>query len=342
MNWGLGHAVRCIPIINALLDNNFEPILAGDGPSLELLKKEFPLLTCYELPSYSIKYAIKGRYLKFALLFHAPKILRVVRRERKIIEKIIEKEGVKGIISDNRFGVRSDKIPSVYITHQVNVLSGSSSYITTRLHQSIISKFDECWIPDFEYGESLAGELSHTDKKPTLLKYIGPLSRFSEDNTKKEIDLLVVLSGPEPQRSMLEERLRKQLKGFKGKCVMIKGLVEETQQVQQEDKITMVNFMLSKELERTLHRSNLVISRSGYSSIMDLEAVKAKAFFVPTPGQSEQEYLAKRMKQLGIADFANQDEFKLDQLQTIEGYVGFGHKKTSKTKLKASLFDVFK
>lgn len=342
LNWGLGHAVRCIPIINALLDDNFKPILAGDGPSLELLKKEFPLLTFYELPSYRIEYATTGRFLKVKLFFQLPKILRAVAKERKIIDQIVEKEHVKGIISDNRFGARSDKIPSVYMTHQLHVLSGTTSYLTTLIHQKVISKFNECWVPDYGDQDSLAGELSRTAKSPTKVQYVGPLSRFSEKNVKKDIDILVVLSGPEPQRGILERKLIKELKSFKGKCLMVKGVVEEKQQVEKEGKITMVNFMLSEELEETLHRSSLVISRSGYSSIMDLEAIKAKAFFVPTPGQFEQEYLAKRMKKLGIADFADQDEFRLDQLQSLDKYVGFGHKKTSKTNLSKSLFDVFK
>lgn len=300
------------------------------------------MLTCYELPSYAIVYTTTGRHLKGKLLFQMPKILRAVANERKIIDQIIEKENIKGIISDNRFGARSDKIPSVYITHQLNVLSGSTSYLTTMFHKSLISKFDECWIPDDEGQESLAGELSRTDKNPTQVKYIGPLSRFSPKETKKDIDLLAVLSGPEPQRGILERKLGEELKMFKGKCVIVTGVVEEIQRVEEEGEITMVNFMLGAELEETLHRSSLVISRSGYSSIMDLAAIKAKAFFIPTPGQFEQEYLAKRMKKLGLADFADQDDFSLDKLETDHNYAGFGHKKTSKNSLNASLFDVFK
>ena len=324
------------------MDNNFEPILAGDGPPLELLKKEFPLLTSYELPSYAIEYATTGRSLKRKLLFQTPKILRAIAKERIIIDQIIEKEDVKGIISDNRFGARSDKIPSVYITHQLNVLSGSTSSLTTVFHQSLISKFDECWIPDYESQESLAGELSRTEKNPTRLKYIGPLSRFSAKEMKKDIDLLAVLSGPEPQRGILERKLIEELKMFKGKCLIVKGVVEQIQQVEEKGNITIVNFMLSEELEETLHRSSMVISRSGYSSIMDLAAIRAKAFFIPTPGQFEQEYLAKRMKNLGIADFSHQDDFSLYKLQNDRHYAGFGYKKTSKNSLKASLFDVFK
>ncbi len=342
LNWGLGHAARCIPLIRSLLNLNFEPVLAGDGPPLELLKKEFPQLKYYELPPYSVQYAKKGSVLKYKLLFQTPKILSAVSKERKLVEKIIEKEDLKGIISDNRFGVRSDKIPSIYLTHQLKVLSGSTSFLSTKLHQNFISKFDECWIPDFEKTNSLAGELSQTDKVPTKIRYIGPLSRFSTKTAKKDIDLLVVLSGPEPQRSMLESQLTQDLKMFKGQCVMVKGEVEETQHIVQEGNLKIVNFMLTKELEEAFHRSKLVLCRSGYSSIMDLEALNAKAFFVPTPGQYEQQYLAKRMKKMGIANFVQQDKFSLKALNTIDKYGGFGQKKTSKSSFQASLFDVFK
>jgi uncharacterized protein (TIGR00661 family) len=342
LNWGLGHAARCIPLIRSLLNHNFEPVLAGDGPPLELLKKEFPQLKYYELPPYSVQYAKKGSVLKYKLLLQTPKILSAVSKERKLVEQIIEKEDLKGIISDNRFGVRSDKIPSIYLTHQLKVLSGSTSFLSTKLHQNFISKFDECWIPDFEKKDSLAGELSQTDKVPTKIRYIGPLSRFSTKTTKKDIDLFVVLSGPEPQRSMLESQLTENLKMFKGQCLMVKGEVEETQRVVQEGNLKVVNFMLTGELEDTFHRSRLVICRSGYSSIMDLEALNAKAFFVPTPGQYEQQYLAKRMKKKGIANFVQQDKFSLEALNMIEEYSGFGQKKTSKSSFQASLFDVFK
>ena len=342
LNWGLGHAARCIPLIRSLLSLNFEPVLAGDGSPLELLKKEFPQLKYYELPPYSVQYAKKGIALKYKLLSQTPKILSAVSKERKVVEQIVEKEGLKGIISDNRFGVRSDKIPSIYLTHQLKVLSGSTSFLSTKLHQNFISKFDECWIPDFEQTDSLAGELSQTDKIPTKIKYIGPLSRFSAKTTKKDIDLLVVLSGPEPQRSMLESQLIQGLKMFKGLCLMVQGKVEKTQHIVQEGNLKVVNFMLSAELEETFHRSRLVICRSGYSSIMDMEALHTKAFFIPTPGQYEQQYLAKRMKRMGIASFVQQDKFSLEALNTIDKYGGFGQKKIPKSSLQASLFDVFK
>jgi len=342
LNWGLGHAARCIPLIKALLDYNFEPILASDGATLEFLKKEFPQLKYYGLPAYGVEYAKKGSMLKVKLLLQTPKILNAISKERKVVDEIVVKEGLKGIISDNRFGVRSDKIPSVYITHQINVFSGSTSNITTSLHKKIITKFDECWIPDYDTEDRLAGELSGRSTFPIPLRYLGPLSRFSMRKRKKDIDLLVVLSGPEPQRGLFEKKLRQELKEFEGNCLMVQGIIEASQKIDVDGKMKVVNFMLGEELEETIQRSELVISRSGYSSIMDLDALSAKAFFVPTPGQFEQQYLAERLKEMRIANFAQQDDFSLKQLKASDSFTGFEHKKTSKTNLNLSLFDVFK
>lgn len=342
LNWGLGHAARCIPLIKALLDNKFEPILASDGMALEFLKKEFPLLNYYELPAYAVKYAKSGSLLKYKLLLQTPKILNAVSKERKVVENIIKKEGIKGIISDNRFGVRSENIPSVYLTHQINVLSGNTSVLTTGMHKRIISKFDECWVPDYDHEGRLAGDLSERPNFSIPVRYLGPLSRFSEGSRNKDIDLLVLLSGPEPQRELFERKLRQELKMFEGNCLIIRGIIEDAQQFQEAGTLKLVNFMLGNELKETILRSKFVISRSGYSSIMDLEALKAKAFFVPTPGQFEQQYLAERLKTMSIANFAEQNEFSLEKLRTADNYSGFEHKKTSKTNLNPSLFDVFK
>jgi len=340
LNWGLGHATRCIPVIEALIKYNFQPILAGDGESLEILKKEFPELKYYELPSTEVVYSEKGSLLKFKLLTQAPKIIRSVQLEKKRVDEIHKIEKLSGIISDNRFGVRSDKIPSVYISHQIQVLSGATSRLTTKYHQQIIAKFTECWVPDYA-SNGLAGELSKQGKNNLNLKYIGPLSRFMNQPQKKVWDILAVLSGPEPQRGILEEKIRKELTGFSGKSLLIQGSVQNKQIVSAEGNLTTVNFMLQQELEEAMQQAEVILSRSGYSTVMDLDALQAKAFFIPTPGQFEQEYLARHLKEKGFADYSDQDSFHLGKLDNSNHYEGFRHKKTSKNELNRSLFDVF-
>ncbi len=342
LNWGLGHATRCIPIINALLKENFEPIIASDGDALKLLQKEFPELKNFELPSYSIQYTKKGENLKYRLLFDSPKILKAIKEEKKNIAKIIEEEDVSGIISDNRFGVRSKKIPSVYLTHQINVLSGSTTFFTTKFHQKIISKFDECWVPDYEDSANLAGDLSHFDKLNLNIKYIGPISRFTYRNVSKKYDLLVLLSGPEPQRSILEEKLLKELKSYNKKVLFIRGAISDKEKLSMRNKnIEIVNFMLQNELRLAINESEIILARSGYSTIMDLEKLNAKAFFIPTPGQFEQEYLAMYLKQKRIAPFSDQILFNIKMLNEINYFSGFSNKKTPNKVNFKSLFDVF-
>ncbi len=338
LNWGLGHATRCIPIIKALIAANFEPILTSDGDALVLLQKEFPQLTSYQLPSYNINYS-KGKNLKYKLFLSTPKILKAIKQEKKVIDKIIIKETISGIISDNRFGVRSAKIPSVYITHQLNVLSGNTTLITSKLHQKIISKFDECWIPDTIGEFNLSGELSSIKKKKLKVKFIGALSRFEKQPVSNKNDLLIVLSGPEPQRTILEQKLILQLKEYDKKVVFVRGVITNKETLFISDNVLVVNYMLSEQLEQTINQSEVVLARSGYSTIMDLAKLEKNTFFIPTPGQFEQEYLARRMDELNIAPFAHQDKFELQLLDRTKNYKGF--KNTTNKNLNTDLFSIF-
>ena len=339
LNWGLGHATRCIPIINALIENDFEPIIASDGASLELLRKEFLNLTCLELPSYKISYPKKANNFKLKMLKDSPIILKAIKKEKQEVEKIISEYGVLGIVSDNRYGVRKYGIPSVFITHQLNVLSGNTSWLSSKLHQRFIKKFDECWVPDFANPPYLSGKLGHIKGNKSSLKYIGPISRFQKKNLNAKYDLMIVLSGPEPQRTILEEILFKELKDFEGKILFVKGVIEKVQRLIRKDNIDIYNFMQSKELETAINESKLILSRSGYTTILDLAKLEKKAFFIPTPGQYEQEYLAKSLDKTGLVPFCKQKDFSLQKLINTSNYKGLSALKY-KTDFKA-LFDLF-
>lgn len=322
LNWGLGHATRCIPIIKALEENNFTPIIASDGVALALLKKEFPHLTSVELPAYSISYAEKGKNFKWKLIAQLPKMFAAVVKERKLTAKIIEKYDIAGLISDNRLGVYSSKIPSVFITHQLNVLSGKTSWLTTKIHSKFISKFDQCWVPDSESLLNLTGELGHLKDPLRNVIYIGPLSRFEKKRKKLKYDLMVILSGPEPQRTMLEEKISAELNSYSGAVIFIKGIVEEKQICSVEGTVTYYNFMNSEQLETTFNQSKEVLCRSGYTTVMDLAKLGKRAFFIPTPGQYEQEYLAEKYTLEGIAPSCTQDEFSIEKLRELDNYNG--------------------
>ena len=320
LNWGLGHATRCIPIIKALLEHNYKPIIASDGNALAMLKIEFPDLEILELPSYQIEYAKNGKNLKWQLLKNSLKTIKAIQQEKKLVNSWIKKHKIDGIISDNRFGVFSKNVPSVYLTHQLNVLSGNTTWITSKLHQNIIKKYTECWVPDIETTPNLTGELGHLEKTNLNIKYIGPLSRFHKKETDKKFDLMIILSGPEPQRGILERKLKTEILDYSGKTLFIKGVVEKNPIEEQVDHVTYYNFMTSFELEQAFNESERVLCRSGYTTIMDLVKLQKKAFFIPTPGQYEQEYLAKKYKEEGLVPFAMQDDFKIENIQVIDNY----------------------
>ncbi len=322
LHWGLGHATRCIPIIKKLLEHGFQVLLGSDGAALTLLRKEFPNLPYIELPAYNITYPKKGEFFKLKLFLKLPDIKRAMAQEKKMVQRLVDEGSIQGLVSDNRLGVRSKKIPSIFITHQINVLSGNTSYFSSRMHQKIIKKYDACWVPDVEGSPNLSGKLGHSNRVDFPVTYIGPLSRMHAEDREKKYDVLVVLSGPEPQRTLLEVKMLETFEKSDKKVLMVRGVVEEEAHAYQKGSITIVNFLQSKALETAINESTLVVSRSGYTTIMDLAAMEKDAYFVPTPGQFEQKYLAKQLKEKGIVPSCSQEKFTIEKLNEIPLYKG--------------------
>jgi uncharacterized protein (TIGR00661 family) len=322
LNWGLGHATRCIPIINALIKYNFEPVLASDGCALSLLKNEFPNLEAIELPTYHITYPKNRSTFKWHLIKNAFKMVKAIKEEKKVIQSIVISYQINGIISDNRFGVIHKNIPSIYMTHQLQVLSGNTTWLSTKMHQRIINQFDQCWIPDVQNEPNLSGKLGHYQHLKILTNFIGPISRFSAIKTNIKYEVMVLLSGPEPQRTLLEEKLLNAFKSYKGRVLFVKGVVEKKQLRIEKENMVIYNFMTSTMLEKALNESQLIVSRSGYTTIMDLAKLNKRAFFIPTPGQFEQEYLAKRLTENKMVPSCHQDDFTIEKLNEIDDYSG--------------------
>jgi len=314
LDWGIGHATRCIPIIKQLREHGYTPIIASSGKSLALLQKVFPTIEGINLPAYAIRYAKNPKFFTLKLLFQVPRLVKTYKAEKRVIDKLVRENKIDALISDNRFGVYHKDIPSIYLTHQVRVLSGVFTFLTTYFHQKIINKYDVCWVPDIADSPNLSGDLSHhvKIKKPPI--YIGILSPLVKEEFPIKYDILFLLSGPEPQRTLLEEKIISQVYVLKKRICIIRGVIEKEVKQSQKDRVTTYNYLLGKDLNKVINQSQLVIARSGYSTVMDLAKLKKKAFYIPTPEQAEQLYLAEYLKEQSVADYSLQEKFSLRNL----------------------------
>lgn len=299
LDWGLGHAARCVPLICTLLEEGAEVLLAASGRPAHLLRSEFPSLEMIDLPGYGIRYpASRNMALHFALA--APGILQKIRSEHRSLEKIIAEKKTDIVISDNRFGLWSENARCIYISHQLQIKAPAGGLLLNRLHRRYMKRYDEVWVPDFpEAAQSLSGDLGHPSRLPANTFYIGPLSRFREisgTRAKNEdipaAEILVLLSGPEPQRSMLEEILLPQLSGLPQQILFVRGVTESDETRKINGNLVMTDHLDTAKLTGALRHAQTVICRSGYSTLCDLAVFGKKAIVIPTPGQTEQEYLA--------------------------------------------------
>lgn len=313
LEWGLGHATRCIPIIRELIDQGAEVLIGAEGATLSLLKAEFPGLKFLPLMGYRMRYSRNKYFLPLQILLQTPKILFTIRRENRWLKNVIDTHYIHAVISDNRFGLYNPSVPSVYITHQLLIRTGNklTERLAQRIHYHFIKKYTECWIPDFrEVG--LAGILSHPSKLPRNIKYIGALSRFSKQDGESKYDLLVTISGPEPQRTMFEKLLLDGVKNFNGSVLFVRGLPGGGgPRVEKMDHVEIVDHLPAAELNKAIENSALIISRAGYTTIMDMVKLGKKAILIPTPGQTEQEYLATHLMSMGWFYCIPQNNFSL-------------------------------
>ena len=290
LDWGLGHASRCVPIAKALEKEGYEVVFAASGRPLELLIQEFPKNDFIKLEGYNISYPKNGQ-MALSMLSQLFKIWKGIRQEHKQLQQIIDDYNIDGVISDNRYGLYSKKVPCVFVTHQLQIQSPIFSESLQKINFKYIQKFDECWVPDSDTHQ-LSGQLSKANNSPFKCQYIGALSRFESLEKTEDLDVLAIVSGPEPQRSIFEELLRKQLTTSKFKAVLVLGKTEENKE-EEIGNLKVISHLNAKSLNQQMVNANVVISRSGYSTVMDIAKLHKKAIFVPTPGQTEQLYLAK-------------------------------------------------
>jgi uncharacterized protein (TIGR00661 family) len=317
LDWGLGHATRCIPVIRELLGQGAEVWLAGKDAQETLLRSEFPNLSFLRLPGYNVRYAKTRWGLVKNIFFQVPSILRSIKREHAWLEKVIKEHEFDAVISDNRYGLYHQETRCVFITHQLVIKSPLGSWSERWLQKrnyKYINRFTSCWIPDEDGNNNLAGELSHPAKKLSIpIHYAGVLSRFSKDPVaEKKGHVLVILSGPEPQRSIFEEMIIKEIAHYNGTATVVRGLLSSSSAIiPSTNMIRFFNHLPAAELNTEIQQAEFVIGRCGYSTVMDIVKLQKKSILVPTPGQTEQEYLSAYLTEKNIIYSTPQKDFSL-------------------------------
>ncbi len=328
LNWGIGHATRMVPVIKQLIEAENEVIIAADKAPLAFLKQAFPKLHHIVFQGFEPQYST-GQTQVFKTLAQIPTMLRSSRADNNFVEKTVKELQIDAVISDNRFGAYSKQVPCVFISHQLYIQTPGIlklfNPIANRINHFYIRHFSECWVPDYGTEPSISGKLSHPTLKNVPVHYIGPLSRFSQQETTAEAhfnyDVLVMLSGPEPQRTLLEMKVIKEINGLPLKVCILRGKPGFDKKLQQTERLHIFNHAGDDQIRELIKSSRSIVSRPGYSTIMDLVVMNKRAFFVPTPGQTEQEYLATRMKQLGWFNSGKQQNF--DIMYALESMKGF-------------------
>lgn len=304
LNWGLGHATRCVPLIRRLLGEGHEVVLGGDGDSLTVLRRHFPDLRFIPLSPLRLRYS-RSRSQVGAMLRALPRILWSSVEDHMMLRTYMQQYPFDLVISDNRFGLYTHRTKCVYLTHQLYIRLPRGlrwlEPLARALHARIYNRYSEVWVPDYEDPQqSLSRDLSHRHRpgvQNDKLRYIGPLSRFegmTEEDTRYRADVVAVLSGLEPQRTMLEQQIKQRYQNGEQEVLIVQGLVGRPRTTLRRGRITIVPQLTDKEMRGALLHAHHIIARSGYSTIMDLHTlgVLDRAELIPTPGQSEQQYLA--------------------------------------------------
>lgn len=319
LDWGLGHTTRCIPIIRYLIRKGCHVVVAAEGAPAQLLGENFPEITILTLKGYHIHYSKNKNRFATAILRQIPKILRTIRAEHSWLNAQQNIHHFDAVISDNRYGLYHPEIPSVIMTHQLQILSGKGKVIDhwfRKLHYRFLQRFSKCWIVDMPGEDNLAGILAHPAEIPSNAAYIGLLSQMLplEKPVKKNGTILVLLSGPEPARSQLLSLLIQQAKALSDySFLFVAGDPSGKDWPGLPAHIRYYTHLNAEQLSVALTEATLVICRSGYSTLMDLCMMEQRALLIPTPGQTEQEYLAHYLQSREIALSVEQDALQLSR-----------------------------
>ncbi len=319
LNWGLGHATRSIPIIKVLRGANIV-VLASTGHSLQLLRQEFPDCVAIDFPDYGVRYCRKRLFLFPYLLVQLPRILWRLLLENRQTRQIIGAHDIDLIFSDNRYGVFSRRVPSFLMTHQLRFRLPRTlrcfEWISILFNKLILRQFRHVFIPDFKGSDNLTGQLGHplAFRDDQRLSYIGILSGIPKQPATVKVDGLIMISGPEPQRTVLEKLVLDQAKALSGHWVIVLGKPDSTMQpITRDGQLDIYPHLNRSAMANVMNNAELIIARAGYSTIMEIVALEKPALLIPTPGQTEQEYLAERLTEKGYFHSVRQKDLNLSE-----------------------------
>jgi UDP:flavonoid glycosyltransferase YjiC (YdhE family) len=317
LNWGLGHATRDIPVIRNLLNHNHEVTIAACGNARAVLEQEFPECRSLEFPDYPVPYSQSRFFLpKFVAFF--PLLLKAISDERKNLELILAKDSYDLIISDNRLGVYSSEIPSVFITHQLHyhlpLIFWPAELLAVAMNGVLHGKYRHIIVPDNPPGPTaLAGKLSRpeTDATKKRVFFSGILTSTRRGNGKEDLDYLIIISGPEPQRTQLEKIVLPRIQTLDGNIIILLGSPSNHAKPEQTGRCRIIPYASTRDKEKFMNRAQCIICRSGYTTMMEIaELGKRHALFIPTSGQTEQEYLSWYYEKQRW--FHSQSQYRLD------------------------------
>jgi len=318
LDWGLGHVARTTPLVRELLSRGCEVVLASNGRSADWWRKEFPILELRDLPDYGVRY-VSGPLLVPSLLLSLPRLRRTIRAEAAKVASW--RAGNFGLVlSDNRFGCAMEGVRSVFLTHQLRPAPpfglGFAESLGERFMARLLRAFSEIWIPDRESGRVLSGRLGHPLRPSRFppLRYLGPLSRFAATRPDPlwsgPWTTVGIVSGPEPTRTDFETLLRDLLSRRPGRHLLVRGRPDlPSPPVPADGNLVEAPHLGSSALAAALLGATEIVSRGGYSTVMDLDALGLlgpRCLFVPTPGQTEQESVARDLASRGLARFLRQ------------------------------------
>jgi uncharacterized protein (TIGR00661 family) len=324
LDWGLGHATRCVPLIHALKQAQCHVYVAGNPTALKLLQQEVTGVEYLPLEGYNIRYSSK-RNMAWKILQQIPKIIRTINKEHRWLQNIVATHQITHVFSDNRYGLHHKDATCIFITHQLRIKApfGWLESVIQRINYHYINRFDTCLVPDYEGTLNIAGKLSHPGHLPAIpVQYIGPLSRLKTPDVQVSIQYkwLVLLSGPEPQRSILENLLLQVINTVQHPVLLVRGLPLESAELAAPPHCKVINHLPAKDLQLLFAQSEYIISRSGYTTVMEILALQKKSILIPTPGQTEQEYLAKHLMQQHWCYSFEQHEDAAQHLQQAQSF----------------------